>query len=248
MTAYDGQSAAALATRWGVPECMVYERVSSTLDVVHTTAAAGGPAGLVVLADEQVAGRGRQGRVWLSPPGQGIWLGYLVRPAVGDAVGLLSIRVGLAVARALERLDVSLALKWPNDLMLRDHKLGGVLCEARWRGSRPAWVAVGVGLNVRGPLPDALRAAAVTLDTERPGVTRLDVLDCLVPELADLPEAVPLGAGELTAYARRDWLSGRRTRVPVSGTARGLAADGALLVDTDDGRVERVVGGTIVAG
>jgi BirA family biotin operon repressor/biotin-[acetyl-CoA-carboxylase] ligase len=247
MTPYDGVSADALATRWDVPACIVYERVSSTLDVVHTMATDGAPSGLVVLADEQVAGRGRQGRAWFSPPGSGVWLGYLTRPDAGEIVRLLSIRVGLAVAHALERISVTLELKWPNDLMLQDRKVGGVLCEARWETTRPAWVAVGVGLNVRGPLPKALDLTAVALDAVRPGVTRLEVLDCIVPELSELPSLPQLMGEELTAFARRDWLNARRLREPVEGTARGLAADGALLVETDDGRVERVVGGSIVA-
>jgi BirA family biotin operon repressor/biotin-[acetyl-CoA-carboxylase] ligase len=247
MIPYDGASADTLAARWGLPACIVYERVSSTLDVVHTMAADGAPTGLVVLADEQVAGRGRQGRAWFSPPGGGVWLGYLARPEAGEIVRLLSIRVGLAVARALERISVNLELKWPNDLMLQDRKVGGVLCEARWEATHPAWVAVGVGLNVRGPLPKALDLTAVALDAVRPGVTRLEVLDCIVPELSELPSLPQLLGEELTAFARRDWLNARQLRGPVEGTARGLAADGALLVATDDGRVERVVGGSIVA-
>jgi BirA family biotin operon repressor/biotin-[acetyl-CoA-carboxylase] ligase len=210
-------------------------------------AADGAPSGLVVLADEQVAGRGRQGRAWVSPPGRGVWLGYLARPPAGETARLLSIRVGLAVARALERIKISVELKWPNDLMARDRKVGGVLCEARWEVTRPAWVAVGVGLNVLGPLPKELGLTAVALDAVRPGVTRLEVLDCLVPELSELPSVPQLMADELTAFARRDWLNARRLLGPVEGTARGLAADGALLVETDDGRVERVVGGRIVA-
>ena len=247
MTPYDGVSGDALAARWGVPACIVYERVSSTLDVVHTMAADGAPTGLVVLADEQVAGRGRQGRAWFSPPGSGVWLGYLARPGTGEIVRLLSIRVGLSVARGLERISVNLELKWPNDLMLQNRKVGGVLCEARWEATHPAWVAVGVGLNVRGPLPQALDLTAVALDAVRPGVTRLEVLDCIVPELCKLPSLPQLSGEELTAFARRDWLNARQLRGPVEGTARGLAADGALLVETDDGRVERVVGGSIVA-
>ena len=131
--------------------------------------------------------------------------------------------------------------------MLQDRKVGGVLCEARWEATHPAWVAVGVGLNVRGPLPRALELTAVALDAVRPGVTRLEVLDCIVPELSGLPSLPQLLGEELTAFARRDWLNARQLRGPVEGTARGLAADGALLVETDDGRVERVVGGSIVA-
>jgi len=244
---YEGLEAAALARRWGLPKCEVYDRVTSTLDVLHERAAEGAPVGTTILADEQVAGRGRHGRRWHSPAGRGIWLGYLMRPGEPAAVPLLSVRVGLAIAAALDGLGAQLALKWPNDLILADRKLGGILCEARWHGPRPTWVAVGVGLNVHGPLPDDLRDTAVAVDEVCPGADRLSVLDRLVPGLAGVPEAPHLDEAELGAYARRDWLRGRSLRQPTTGQAAGIDADGALLVERPDGDVERIRGGNVVA-
>jgi BirA family biotin operon repressor/biotin-[acetyl-CoA-carboxylase] ligase len=247
MMPFDGEAGDALAVRWDLPACVTLDRVSSTLDVVHEMAAAGAEAGLVVLADEQVAGRGRQGRAWLSPPGRGIWLGYLRRPADPEAAGPLSLRIGIIVAQALDALGADVRLKWPNDLVLADRKLGGILCEARWPGVRPGWVAVGVGLNVHGPIPPGLERTGIALDHAVPGVTRLRVLDRLVPALGHLPERAVLDQRELTEFHRRDWLRDRRVRAPLRGVARGVGADGSLLVETDDGRVERVVGGSVVA-
>ena len=247
MTCYEGLDAAALARRWGVALCEVYDQVTSTLDVVHERGEGNAPASTTILADEQVAGRGRHGRRWQSPAGRGVWLGYLMRPAEPAAVPLISIRVGMAVAAALEGLGAHVALKWPNDLILASRKLGGILCEARWSGKHPAWVAVGVGLNVHGPMPDDLRDTAVAVDEICPGTDRLGVLDRVVPGLAGVPEAPQLADAELRAYAARDWLRGRRLREPVAGRAVGIDASGALLLERRDGDIERIRGGSIVA-
>ncbi len=98
------------------------------------------------------AGRGSRGRSWHSPRG-GLWLSVLLRPAA--AADVLSLRVGLAVETALRSLapDLHLALKWPNDLMLDDRKVGGILCEARWQGDALGWVAVGLGTQREEPDP-----------------------------------------------------------------------------------------------
>jgi BirA family biotin operon repressor/biotin-[acetyl-CoA-carboxylase] ligase len=236
-----------LAARWSVPRCVVFDRVSSTLDVLHDLAGTGAPSGTTVLADEQLVGRGRHGRRWHSPPGRGVWLGYLMRPADAAEVGLVALRVGLAAARALDEVGAAVRLKWPNDLVLAERKLGGVLCEARWVGSHPAWVAVGVGLNVHGPMPETLRGAAIALDEVCPGVRRIDVLDRLLAALQGVPSGPRLDDGELGAYAGRDWLRGRRIVEPAIGRATGIGDDGALLVETEDGHVERIIGGTVVA-
>lgn len=247
MTAYDGVLESALAVRWNVPRCVVFDRVSSTLDVVHELAGSGAPAGTTVVADEQLSGRGRHGRPWLSPPGRGVWLGFLIRPEDAATVGLLAVRVGLATARSLDAVGASVRLKWPNDLMLKDRKLGGVLCEVRWRGATPAWVAVGVGLNVHGPVAESLRGAAIALDEASPGVTRVGVLDGVLAGLRRLPDHPRLDDAELAAYAERDWLRGRRIVEPAAGRPAGIGPDGALLVETESGHVERVIGGTVVA-
>jgi BirA family biotin operon repressor/biotin-[acetyl-CoA-carboxylase] ligase len=222
-----------------------FDTVTSTMDVLHQLAARGAEIGTVVVAEEQFAGRGSRGRSWHSPRG-GLWISLLLRPAAGADV--LSLRVGLAVEAALRSLrrDLRLALKWPNDVMLHDRKLGGVLCEARWSGDAPAWVAVGVGINVRNPIPEALQGTAVGLSEVLPDVTPDAVLEVLLPPLRALDSATPtLTERESAELAACDWLRGRRVSRPVEGWADGIEADGALRVRQDAGTVVPVRAGSV---
>jgi BirA family biotin operon repressor/biotin-[acetyl-CoA-carboxylase] ligase len=206
-------------------------RIGSTMDRLHQLAAAGAPAGTAVVAEEQTGGRGSRGRAWHAPVG-GLWLSVLYRPDSPAGTELLSLRLGLAAADGLEDAlpGLRIALKWPNDLMLGERKLGGILCEARWQGSR-GWIVAGVGLNVANPIPASLAGAAVGLAEARPGVTAEGLLAALLARLrAPLPDAERLAPGELERLAARDWLRGRPLAAPVPGRAEGIAPDGALLV------------------
>lgn len=231
MSAFDGFSAAALARRWGVPHVAVRERCASSLDVAHELAAAGAASGTTILAEEQTAGRGRDGRVWHSPAG-GIWLAIVLRPARVE-LAAASIRAGLIVADVVdEMVGAPVArVKWPNDVLCDDRKLAGVLCEGRWQGDTLQWLAVGVGINVTNLTPAAMTGRAIALRELLPQVRRLDVLDGIVPALARLAAGgARLTDAERAAFATRDWLHGRALRLPVAGRGAGLAADGALLV------------------
>lgn len=227
-----GIPADALARRWGVPRCALFERLPSTLDAVHELAAQGAPAGTVVIADEQTAGRGRDGRVWHSPRG-GIWIGMLLRPPF-PTTGVLSIRAGLVLADVVDdMLGGSRAqLKWPNDVLIDGRKLAGILCEARWQGGTPQWLAMGVGVNVENDIPPELSSRAIALREVAPAARRTDALDRLVPALLPLTaHHAPLTEHECAAFDRRDWLRGRVLRAPLMGRAAGIRADGALFVD-----------------
>ena len=243
--AIDDIPAAVLARRWGVPQCGVFRTLTSSLDAIHDLAAQGAPAGTVVLAEEQTAGRGRDGRTWRSPPG-GVWLAMLLRPPPPlPAAGVLSLRVGLVLADVVEAVlgvrPTSLSgpragLKWPNDVLVDDRKVAGILCESRWQGDTLQWLAVGIGVNVANEIPPDLAAHAVALRDLRPGARRIDVLDPLVPALGRLTaHGAHLTEFECAAFARRDWLRGRQIRTPLAGRASGIRPDGALLVDTGSG-------------
>lgn len=227
----DGVPSAELAARWGVPQAGLFRSVTSTLDAVHDLGAQGAPHGTVVVAEEQTAGRGRDGRTWHSPAG-GVWLGVLLRPPRA-AVGVVSIRAGLVLAEAVDGLlgPRVVRLKWPNDVLLGERKLAGVLCEGRWHGDALQWLAAGVGVNVRNLVPDALAGRAVALCEVLPTVRRIDLLDRLVPALHRLTaHGERLTEAECAAFAERDWLRGRQIRLPLFGRAAGVRADGALLV------------------
>ncbi len=243
---YDGLDPAAVAARLRTPRCLCLPQVVSTLNIVQDLAEEDGPEGLLVLADEQVAGRGRMGRRWHSPRGAGIWLGYLMRPRQATGGGVLALRVGLAVLEAIRNLGAEAMLKWPNDVVVNDRKLAGVLCEAKWAQDKLRWVAIGIGVNIHGPLPAEIAPRAIALEEVLPAVTRLRVLDELIPLLHGLSHHPSLAALERATYARYDWLANRRVVEPVAGTVCGIDGDGALLVQTEGG-MERVLGGSVVA-
>ena len=200
------------------------------MDVANELAAEGAAAGTLVLADEQAAGRGRAGRRWDSRPGDGIWLTLIERVNDPLALDVLSLRIGIRAARALDRFATdAVQLKWPNDLYLGSGKLGGVLVESRWRGDRPEWTAIGVGINVR--------------NVEFPGgaflgaqVSRLEVLGEMVPALRAAATARGhLTDAELAEFRGRDLAAGRMAREPRVGLVRGIRSDGALLIETATG-------------
>jgi BirA family transcriptional regulator, biotin operon repressor / biotin---[acetyl-CoA-carboxylase] ligase len=222
--AYDGATSSELAARLGVPDLLLFEQVGSTLDVAHRIAPAA-RAGTLVLAEEQTAGRGRQGRRWSSAPGAGIWLTLIERTLDGDALDVLSLRCGLYAADALDALaDAPIGLKWPNDLYVGTRKLAGILIETRWRGSAPDWVAIGFGLNVAAP--DLETGVGL-----RAGVTRLAALERLVPALRRAAAAVgQLDGAELRRWRTRDIAADRQLTAPSAGRAAGISSKGELLV------------------
>jgi BirA family biotin operon repressor/biotin-[acetyl-CoA-carboxylase] ligase len=239
---YDGRSAGELARACGVPAVALYDSVASTMDVAHELAASGAPAGTVVLTDRQTAGRGRSGRTWHSAPGDSITLTLVERPVDPAALRVLSLRLGLAAAPVLDHWTAGpVRLKWPNDLMVGEEKLGGVLVEARWRDQQPEWVAIGVGVNVRRPpLPGTAGLA--------PGAGRVEILAGLVPALrAAAAAAGALGARELGAFEARDWARGRRIVEPAAGLVHGISSGGALLVSTATGIVSCASGSLVPA-
>lgn len=236
---YDGHTAAELEALLGVPRAEVYASVTSTLDVANE-AAPSAPPGTLVLADEQTAGRGTQGRRWTSPAGAGVWLALIERPSDASALDVLSIRCGLYVAEALDGLATEpIGVKWPNDLYVGARKLAGVLIETRWRGAAAEWVAIGFGLNVRRP---PLESATGLAD----GCSRIDALVRLVPALRRAASATGhLTDHELARWVDRDIARGRPVSAPSRGTVDGVAPAGELLIRSDDGSVARHRTGTL---
>jgi BirA family transcriptional regulator, biotin operon repressor / biotin---[acetyl-CoA-carboxylase] ligase len=239
---YAGADDVTIAARCGVPRIVLFDEVTSTLDLAHPLARDGAPEGTLILAERQTAGRGRSGRAWASEEGAGIWSTLIARPADDAALDVLSLRVGLAMARALEAFtNDEIRVKWPNDLMLDGGKLGGILIESRWRDERVDWVAIGIGINCRIPR-EVPHARAL-----REGVDRVNVLAAYVPAVRAAAAAHgALTAPELHEFERRDWAVGRRCASPVRGIVRGIDARGALLVHTSAGEVAARTGSLIL--
>ncbi|MGH7523274.1 MAG: biotin--[acetyl-CoA-carboxylase] ligase [Gemmatimonadales bacterium] len=230
------------------PELIRVAELPSTMEAAHALAQDGAPHGTAVVAEVQTLGRGTRGRAWSSGRG-GLWLSVVARPLRSDALEALSLRVGLAVAAALELACPALprlGLKWPNDVQVDGRKLAGILCDARWGAGQCLWVVVGLGVNVRNPIPPELQAKAIAIGTWDPV---LDAATLAAPVAAAVAlaarEAGPLSAAELRAYALRDVLEGARVSEPVTGTAAGITSTGALRVRTDTGPFREILGGVV---
>jgi BirA family biotin operon repressor/biotin-[acetyl-CoA-carboxylase] ligase len=239
------------ATRFG--DVRVLEDADSTNQVVLDEAAAGAPEGLVVVAEHQRAGRGRLGRTWVAPPGGSLLLSVLLRPGLApDRLHLVTMAAGVAVAEAVSSVaGIETVLKWPNDVLVRDRKLAGILVEADVGGDGDVRaVVLGVGINVNwDAVPDEIAsiATACNLEAGRP-VPRADVL---VAFLRGLDQRLRALDGVPREYRARLATLGRRVRVELaSGPVVGVAVDvdhaGRLLVETDPGCIVDIAAGDVV--
>jgi BirA family biotin operon repressor/biotin-[acetyl-CoA-carboxylase] ligase len=223
-----------------------FDQLDSTNTFLLAQARQGAPAGLVVVADHQTAGRGRLDRRWESPPGANLLASVLLRPRCEPAdLHLCTAAVALAAADACREVaGVDPALKWPNDLLVEGAKLAGVLAEAEFSGDAVAAVVVGIGVNVAWPGPPG--AGGTCLDdvggTAEPADRKIlleRLLDALGPRRERLDDTAGrrVLAGELR---RRCATLGQRVRVSVAGgeltgVASAIDDAGHLVLETDDG-------------
>jgi BirA family biotin operon repressor/biotin-[acetyl-CoA-carboxylase] ligase len=213
----------------GLPR--VHHRTTDSTNArARELAAAGAPHGTLVTADEQDAGRGRQGRSWLAAPGEAVLLSVVVR----ELSPMLPLAAAVAVADACAALAPAgdVAIKWPNDVWIDRRKVAGILVEGR---PQEGWAVVGIGLNVRTcEFPEELREIATSLALAGSDATVADALDALVDRLDRWLDASDDAV--LDAWRDRDALAGERIEwAGGSGTAAGVDETGGLLVELDDG-------------
>jgi BirA family transcriptional regulator, biotin operon repressor / biotin---[acetyl-CoA-carboxylase] ligase len=213
-----------VTTRLGTPRLHLRE-TTSTNDRARALAAAGAPHGTLVTAGSQSAGRGRQGRTWSAPPGRALLLSLLLR----SPDRMLPLAAAVAVA---ETVGKRAAIKWPNDVLLDERKVAGILAEAR---PQEGWAVLGIGLNVAvrlEDLPAELRETAATM-----GLEPRDVEGVLARLLAALERALALDTPALLdAWRSRDALRGRDVAwASGAGRAAGIDGDGRLVVELAGG-------------
>lgn len=238
----------------------LYAEVASTNATLRELARAGAPAGTVVLAEAQTAGRGRHGASWFSPAGVNLYASVLFRPrVVPSEIGVFTFVASLALSDAVKEQGVAPAIKWPNDVLVAGRKVGGALVESAVRDEDVEWVVVGIGVNLNVE-PRALREAlgdagryATSLAAERGreidrnafAASYLNHLDRWAATWADRgPEAV------LAAWRDLDILTGRRVEIrgtdgAFEGRVLGVDATGALLVRDDRGARRTVTAGQV---
>jgi BirA family transcriptional regulator, biotin operon repressor / biotin---[acetyl-CoA-carboxylase] ligase len=218
--------------------CAHWRVTDSTNERAKALAIAGAPHGTLVTADEQTAGRGRQGRTWIAPPRSSVLMSLIVRN-LDESQALLPLAAALAVCDACEHEgDVAqgCAIKWPNDVWIEGRKVAGILIEGR---PQDGWAAVGIGLNVaiaEDELPEELRETATSLLIASGSTDTARMTEVLVSHLGARLEQHP--AALLADYRSRDALRGKPVRwKDGEGTAAGIDDSAALLVETRNGRV-----------
>lgn len=209
---------------------------------VERRAGSGAPEGTVVVAEEQTAGRGRRGRGWDSAARAGLWWSLLLRPTVPvDRIGWLPLVVGVAVARALRaRAGLDARLKWPNDVLIDDGKVAGILAERLADGA----VVVGVGINVDQPA-DELPAGGASLRMLGHVIDRTQLLVDVLEQVASIYRSWNSGADMGQAYADLSLTLGSEVSVDpgarsIAGLAVRLGTSGELVI-RDSAGVEQVV-------
>lgn len=239
-----------LKTQWaGRPEAICEATLPSTNTRLKEAAKQGALHGTVCLAETQTAGKGRLGRSWFSPPGRGLWVSVLVKPAMPmERWPHLTLAAALAMAKAVEKQAAKPAIKWPNDLVLEGKKICGILLEMG-----PDFVIVGTGLNLRpGSYPEELKDKAASLEelSGRPADRDTILADYLL-YLEEAVEALEKEGlqGIREAYEKRSCTLGRQVVVSGGMDARGRAEsldeNGALILRLENGETCRVLAGDV---
>ena len=239
-------------------DIQVFEQTTSTNDVIEILARDGVKEGVVVFAESQTKGRGRLGRKWMSPTHKGLWFSILLRPDLRPQEATqLTVASATALRRAIAaETGLQPEIKWPNDILIGGKKVAGILTELSAEVDRVKHIILGIGVDVNldaGELPAELRKNATSLKIESGEViSRAEMAVAILREL-DLDYA-RIGGGKFPAVAD-EWESGCATigknvtihigDRKIRGCAESLDDDGALLVRTEHGHLERIIGGDV---
>ncbi len=236
----------------------VFAETTSTNDVVERLARDGAKEGVVVFAESQTKGRGRLGRKWISPPGKGLWFSVLLRPDLRpQATTQLTVATATALARAIRsQTGLMPEIKWPNDILLKGKKTAGILTELSAEIDHVKYVILGIGVDVNlsaNEFPPELRRIATSLRIESGSlVNRADLAAAILRELDADYARICAGQFETVAdeWEERCTTIGHNVAISVGDRtiqerAESLDEDGALLLRTQHGRLERIIGGDV---
>jgi len=265
-----------LRTTWLGRNLVYYSEIGSTNDEARRLAEQGAPNGTLVICNHQTAGRGRMARRWMSTAGSSLLLSLILRPSLSPArVQIATMACGLAAADAIEDVaGVQAGLKWPNDLLIGDRKVAGILTEMATIGDKVEFLVVGMGVNVNleprslismaGEREDHIRealkqdpslqdaatqATSLMLAAGRP-ISRLRLLWRFLEELEKQYKRIAVGGSPHKEWAKRMSLLDREIQVTfpgetIIGRAIGVDADGALLIELEDGTSRRILAGDV---
>lgn len=253
-----------LNTRWLGREFVCFDEIDSTNTELKRMAAANPnlKSGVLAVTDNQVAGRGRRGRAWTAPAGVNVAMSFLLKPGFApDRASMLTIIAALAVVRGVEEIairareDVRCSIKWPNDVLLNNKKLCGILTEMSSELDFIHYVIVGIGINVNiEEFPDDIKETATSISLEcGQKISRASLVDAVLRAFEELYD-IFVGTCDLSGLMEEYNSRLASMNVPVrvldpkgefTGISRGINSEGELIVDRDDGTTELVYAGEV---
>ncbi|MGC8657720.1 MAG: biotin--[acetyl-CoA-carboxylase] ligase [Desulfomonilaceae bacterium] len=235
------------------PNLIVLEQAESTQEIAKRMAADGAPSGTAIMAINQTNGRGRSGAEWHSPPGKNVALSAIVRLSLDvSCAPLIGLLASISVATLVENLcnPLKAYLKWPNDVLIQNRKIAGILPEARIVENNLEFIILGIGININSSpadfpehLKDSLTSSLMltgrAFDIKDVGNRLLETLTRSVTEVENE------GVDFVPHVWEERWLHKgcQLTRDNLSGIATGIDSDGSLLLELDDGTIAKVCSG-----
>jgi BirA family biotin operon repressor/biotin-[acetyl-CoA-carboxylase] ligase len=239
-------------------EIIFFDTVNSTNTYAMELADMGYPDGTVIIADAQTGGKGRLGRKWLSPQGKNLYMSIILRPVIlpRDAA-ILTLMSAVACASAIKQLSsVPTSIKWPNDIMVSDKKLGGILTEIKADMDRILHAVIGIGININleaGDMPDEIKACATSIKNELGNAQSRTLIAIEIIKELERWYSILLNGGKKSVI--EEWLKlsstiGRAVKVTVgnnvfTGIAETIDEEGMLMLKLPDNTVKKISAGDV---
>lgn len=241
-----------LATGFVGKQIHHYKSVTSTMEIAKKLAGKGVPDGTIIIADKQTEGRGRLGRLWLSPENN-LALSIVLHPSVNNLPTLIMV-ASVAVVRAIKKVTgMDAQIKWPNDVMINGKKVCGILIENKLKGDQTSFSVIGIGININlnpATFPE-ISALATSLSCELgKGVSRTELACALLSELETLYLQAQTGISVYEEWQRHIETLGKLVRVQFGtsieqGKAEAVTKSGNLILRHSDGRTSEILAGDV---
>jgi len=232
-----------------------FDTVRSTNDAAFNLGIEDAPEGTVVLAESQSRGKGRLGRVWESPKQKGIYLSLILKPKIApSSAPILTLLTAISISEAIKEIaEIEVKIKWPNDLVVNNKKVGGILTEINAEQDRIHFIVIGCGINVNNDKGSLPQGATSLKEQKKEAVNRINLTQEV---LRKIEENYLRLAEEGTGFVIEKWQAlnttlGKRIKVALErehleGEAIDIDKDGGLLVRTDSGFIQKVSSGDVV--
>ncbi|MDD4954156.1 MAG: biotin--[acetyl-CoA-carboxylase] ligase [Candidatus Omnitrophica bacterium] len=232
-----------------------FEGAASTMDIAAELSLKGAPEGTIVIAESQTKGRGRLGRIWFSPKYKGIYLSLILRPRILPAqASALTLLAAVSICEAIREITgITAQIKWPNDILVHNKKVGGILTELSAETDKINFVVIGIGLNINNDKKSLIAGALSLKEQKKESINRVLLLQEILRKIEkNLTLFKKKGPSSIIDKWREHAITlSRRVKVycqsqHIEGQAIDIDADGGLLVRKDSGIVEKVMAGDVV--